>query len=119
MTDLMDQIRAATAAGATWLAGEAGRAAIAGAAGGLYRWLMQERRRIRDGLVAVVSGAISAQYLGPVVLAVLRLAGLRLGGEGGDLSLTAGFLAGLAGMSIAKLVVATVEAQAQKMRGER
>ncbi|SEP27621.1 hypothetical protein SAMN04490248_1691 [Salinihabitans flavidus] len=115
---LWDRALVAASGIVTWLTGEAGRALIAGAAGGLYRWLMQERRRLRDGVVAVLSGAVAAQYLGPVVLALLRMAGLKLT-EGPELYLTSGFLAGLAGMSLAKLMVALMEAQAARLRGER
>lgn len=115
---LWDKALIALGVTATYLSGEAGRALVAGAAGGLYRWMMSERRRLRDGVVAAVSGAISASYLGPVVLAILRAAGLKIS-EGPDLYLTAGFLSGLAGMSIAKLVVAMIEAQARRMRGEK
>lgn len=114
----LDRLLIAVGVTLTWLGGEAGKAFIAGAAGGLYRWLMAERRRLRDGVVAVVSGAISASYLGPVVLAILRLSGLKIA-DGPDLYLTSGFLAGLAGMSIAKLVVALIEAQARKIRGQQ
>lgn len=116
---LLDQFRILASAVLTWLGGEAGRAVIAGAAGGLYRWLMQEKRRLRDGAVAVAAGALSAQYLGPVVMAGLRLAGLNLKGTEAELAPTAGFLAGLAGMSIAKMVVALMEAQAARMRGDK
>lgn len=100
----------------TWLAGEAGRAMVAGAAGGLFRWLMQERRRLRDGLVAVGAGVIAANYLAPVVLAILSLAGLDLAKVDG-IDATGGFLAGLAGMSLAKLSLAIMEAQANRLRG--
>lgn len=99
-----------------WLSGEAGRAAAAGAIGGLHRWLMSEKRRLIDGLFAAVSGAVCAQYLGPVVLAMLKLAGLRLG-DGQDVDMTAGFIAGLMGMSLAKFLVAIVENKAIKLSG--
>lgn len=118
MTDptIFDKLLIGVSGTVTWLATEAGRAVIAGAAGGLYRWMMSERRRLRDGVVAVMSGALSASYLGPVVLALLRKAGLTLT-DGPDLYLTAGFLSGLAGMSLAKLAVAIMEAQARRLRG--
>ena len=99
-----------------WASGEAGRAIVAGAAGGLHRWLMSETRRLLDGVVAVVSGAIAAQFFGPVVIALLNVAGLRLQ-SGPDLDMTAGFIAGLLGMSLSKLIVAIVEAQARRLLG--
>lgn len=99
-----------------WATGEAGRAVVAGAAGGLHRWFMSETRRLVDGLVAVVSGAMSAQFFGPLVLALLNFAGLRMP-SGTETDMTAGFIAGLLGMSLAKLIVAVVEAQARRLLG--
>lgn len=103
---------------AAWLSGEAGRAAAAGALGGLHRWFMSERRRLRDGLIAVTSGAICAMYLGPVVVALLDSAGLSLA-PGPDVDRAAGYLAGLLGMSLAKILVGVVEAQVARLAGER
>ncbi|WP_208348681.1 hypothetical protein [Pseudaestuariivita rosea] len=100
----------------TWLTGETGRAVSAGAFGGLYRWFMAERRKLRDGVISVISGAIAASYLGPIVLALLASAGLKLD-TGPDLYMTSGFLAGLVGMSVARMVVSLVEAQAKRIGG--
>jgi integral membrane sensor domain MASE1 len=105
------------AAGAlTWVAGETGRAMVAGAAGGLLRWFGQEKRRLRDGIIAVASGALAALYLAPVILAILAAFGLHLG-DGPDVDRAAGFLAGLSGMSIAKVIIAMVEAWAERAKG--
>jgi hypothetical protein len=90
------------------MVGETGRAMVAGAAGGLLRWLGQERRRLRDGVLAVASGSIAALYLAPVVIAVLAAMGLDIG-TGPATERSAGFLAGLAGMSVAKVLIAAVE----------
>lgn len=116
MTDWIGQ--AATAV-MTWVAGETGRAMLAGAAGGLVRWVGQERRRLRDGALAVASGSLAALYLAPLVVGVLRVLHIELG-EGADADRAAGFLAGLAGMSIAKVVIAAVETwvERQKQSGE-
>lgn len=118
MSVLNDWIVLSVNAAATWIAGETGRAVAAGAAGGLYRWLMQERRRMRDGVLAVTSGSLAALYLAPVVLAVLRAMGVDLGvSEAADRA--AGFLTGLAGMSMAKVIIAAVEAWALRQAKER
>ncbi|MCT4557360.1 MAG: hypothetical protein N4A61_04795 [Pelagimonas sp.] len=99
-----------------WLTGEAGRLYLAGAVGGAYRALMSERRRWRDGIISVVAGVFSAPYLAPVVLAVLEKAGLQVV-DSPNVGVSAGFLAGLTGMSLAKLVVAMIEGQAAKLVG--
>ncbi|RDW14441.1 hypothetical protein [Paracoccus thiocyanatus] len=97
-----------------WIAGEAGRAALAGAAGGLVRWLMSERRRIRDGVVSVIAGALMARYASPVMLALLER---WLGEMSGDVGGAAGFAAGLAGMSLAKLTLAILDANYRRITG--
>lgn len=110
MTDYIGQMVAAVT---TWVAGETGRAMVAGAAGGLLRWLGQESRRLWDGAVAVATGSLAALYMAPVVTGVLAAVGLDLGaGEAADRA--AGFLAGLAGMSIAKVVIALIETWATR-----
>lgn len=109
----MEWIGQTVAAITTWVAGETGRAMVAGAAGGLMRWLGQERRRLRDGALAVASGSLAALYLAPVVIGVLAALGLNLGAdEAADRA--AGFLAGLAGMSIAKVAIALIETWAAR-----
>jgi len=99
----------------TWFAGEAGRAAIAGAAGGLIRWLMSERRRIRDGILAVVAGLLFARYLSPIMQALITTWIGDLG-DGDAVRDTAAFAAGLGGMSVAKIILAVIDAQAAKLR---
>lgn len=110
MTDWLAHVLTAIT---TWFAGETARAMIAGAAGGLLRWLGQEGRRLWDGALAVISGSLAALYMAPLVTGILGAIGLDLGtGEAADRA--AGFLAGLAGMSIAKVVIALIEAWAAK-----
>ncbi|MDG3040428.1 hypothetical protein [Roseicyclus marinus] len=110
MYDWLGQVVAAVT---TWFAGETARAMIAGAAGGLLRWLGQEGRRLWDGALAVISGSLAALYMAPLVTSILAAVGLDLGtGEAADRA--AGFVAGLAGMSIAKVVIAGIEAWAAK-----
>jgi hypothetical protein len=107
---LWEKVWLALSAVVVWLGGEVGRAAIAGAAGGLLRYLMQERLRFRDGIVSVTGGVIASIYLGPVVGAILTVAV----GPIADAA-ASGFIAGLAGMSLAKVIVAIVETQAKKL----
>lgn len=97
-----------------WIAGEAGRAALAGAAGGLVRWLTSERRRIRDGIVSVIAGALMARYASPVMLAILER---WIGEMSGDVAGAAGFASGLAGMSLTKLILGAIDANARRLGG--
>ncbi|WP_276946652.1 hypothetical protein [Haematobacter massiliensis] len=99
-----------------WFGGEAGRAVIAGASGGLARWFMTDRARIRDGVISCCTGALMAPYLGP---AVLKLFETVVGdmGDGDEARGFSYFTAGLLGMSAAKIVVALVEAHARRLGG--
>lgn len=109
-----DQVlMAATLIGA-WITGEAGRAALAGAAGGLVRWLMSERRRIRDGMVSIIAGMLMARYATPLMMAMLES---YFGTLRGDVQGTAGFAAGIVGMSLAKLIMGMIEAHARRIGG--
>lgn len=100
-----------------WLFGEAGRVYLAGAVGGAYRAMMAEKRRWRDGVLSVAAGVTSATYLAPVVMALLDHAGLDIGSRPG-METSAGFLAGLTGMSLAKLAIAIIEGRAAKLGGQ-
>lgn len=109
-----DQIALYTSLVAAWITGEAGRAALAGAAGGLVRWLMTERKRIRDGVVSIIAGTLMARYATPLMLAILEG---HFGPIKGDVQGTAGFAAGIVGMSLAKLIMGIIEAQGRKFGG--
>lgn len=98
----------------TWITGEAGRVWIAGAAGGLLRWFHQEVRRIRDGVIAVISGVMAAQYLPPIVVPLLQLVNINVAL---DQSTAASiyFVSGLVGMSVTKLLLAVFEVYIPKL----
>jgi hypothetical protein len=100
------------------VAGEGGRIAIAGGAGGLARWLNAERRRVRDGVIAAAGGLVAGTYLWPLVLAVI---GVPFGGldETPNNIAMAAFVAGALGMSIVKVITAMVEARIKSAAGER
>ncbi|UFM64256.1 hypothetical protein LOS78_01915 [Paracoccus sp. MA] len=109
-----DQIIVNAALVGAWITGEAGRAALAGAAGGLVRWLMSERRRIRDGIVSIIVGTLMARYATPITMAVLES---WFGEMKGDVQNTAGFATGIIGMSLAKLIMGMFEAHVRRING--
>ncbi|MFE3836949.1 hypothetical protein [Pseudogemmobacter sonorensis] len=94
-----------------WLGGETGRVLVAAGLGGLIRWLSSARRRLRDGVFAVIGGAVSGTYLWPGVLWALRM------DHTPDSIAMAAFVAGTLGMSFVKVLAAVVEARAQKSIG--
>lgn len=97
-----------------WIAGEGGRAAIAGAAGGLVRWLISARRTIRDGAASIFVGLLMASYATPLMMALLER---WLGEIKGDVQGAAGFAAGIVGMSITKLAMAMLDAHTRRING--
>lgn len=93
---------------AAWIGGESGRVLVASGAGGLARWISSEKKRIRDGIVAVIGGAVSGVYLWPMVLWALRM------DHTPDSIAMAAFVAGTVGMSLTKVAGALVEAKISK-----
>ena len=91
-----------------WLTGESGRVIFAAGLGGLTRWFSSEKRRLRDGVAAVIGGAIAGSYLWPGVLWALRM------DHTPDSVAMAAFVAGTLGISFVKVLTAVVEAKAAK-----
>lgn len=110
---ILDTVKAAVIAAAVWFGGESGRIVVAGGAGGFARWFQSERRRIRDGILAVLGGALSATYLWPVPFHFL---GMVLGAleKTSENTAMAAFLAGALGMSLVKVLSALVETKLKK-----
>lgn len=101
---------------AAWLVGESGRILVAGGAGGMLRWMNTEGRRLRDGIIAAIGGAITAYFFWPLTLAGLQwLTKQPL--EGADAQAMAGCLTGVLGMSAVKIAVAGFEAWALRQIG--
>lgn len=91
-----------------WMAGESGRILVAAGMGGLTRWLTSEKRRVRDGVFAVIGGGIAGTYLWPGVLWALRM------DHSPDSIAMAAFVAGTLGMSFVKVLSAVVETKVHK-----
>ncbi|AET73311.1 hypothetical protein EMVG_00025 [Emiliania huxleyi virus PS401] len=109
--DVLNWLAAAVVLVAAWAGGEAGRAYVAGASGGLFRWLTSPPpRTLPDAAGALFGGALAAAFLTPLVVAILRLVGLDLG-ESAAAAGTYHFLTGVFGMSLTKIAVGLVEAE--------
>jgi hypothetical protein len=87
----------------TWLWTEPGKAALAGALGGIVRWVTL-REHWRDGILSLLVGAICAVYLGPLVAPILEPVIGRLA-PGGDTAGFSAFVVGIGGMSISGLLI--------------
>lgn len=86
--------------------GPKGQVALAGAAGGLVRWLTLRTRPL-DGIIAIVVGAISAIYLGPLAEpAIDALLGSVILDDLSRSSFS-GFIIGLGGVTLTGLVMDT------------
>lgn len=97
----------------SWASGEVGKVIIAGAAGGFLRWFLAARRKLIDGVFQIAAGAVCAHYLQSIVLAVLNFPFGEITDRG-----TAGFIAGMGGVSLAKIIIAVVEARARSLGGD-
>lgn len=87
-------------------------AAIAGAAGGLVRWLAL-REHWTDGIVAILVGGVSAVYLAP---AILQIVGPVLSIVVDDINARqrlAAFLCGLAGVGIVGFIIDAIRGLAK------
>jgi hypothetical protein len=86
-----------------WLWTEPGKAALAGALGGIVRWVTL-REHWRDGMLSLLVGSICAVYLGPLVAPILEPVIGKLA-PGGDSAGFSSFVVGIGGMSISGLII--------------
>ncbi|MBN2760867.1 MAG: hypothetical protein JXQ79_10230 [Rhodobacteraceae bacterium] len=106
--NILDMFMVFGGAAMLWIAGEAGRIAIAGGAGALVRWWASEQRNLRNGIVQALTGAIVATYMWPLVFGILHffLPSLE---KDTETIVASGFVAGMMGMSVAKIALALIE----------
>lgn len=95
-----------------------GAAVLAGAAGGIVRTFALQQRSWRDLLINMSSGALCSLYLGPGVEAFLTSWVGDLYLEPANLTSLAGFLAGLAGITLAGIVIDFARARGGKKGGD-
>jgi hypothetical protein len=84
--------------------GEHGAIAVAGAAGGIVRWLTL-RESWRDGMISVIIGAVCAVYLEPIALPALEPVLGRVIANPSKLSNLSAFLVGIGGIAVSGFVI--------------
>jgi hypothetical protein len=99
-----------------WFLSPDGQAALAGALGGLVRWITL-RERWTDGVAALIVGAICAMYLGPLIEPILTPTIGRIAPRQDATGFSA-FVVGLGGISLSGLLIDLIRARrAQTKRG--
>ena len=98
-----------------WMASDPGRAALAGALGGVVRWLTL-RHSWKEGVVTLLIGGICAMYLGPLALPLIEPLTSRVAPTG-DASGLSSFLIGLGGISISGLILDVFDRRKRDMKG--
>lgn len=92
-----------------WLFSDVGKAAMAGALGGLVRWLTL-REKPMEGVQTLVVGTVCAIYLGPLVVPLLEPIVGKIA-PGNDAGGFASFVVGLGGISIAGFIIDVIKAR--------
>jgi len=108
MKELWDALIVFSGAAALWIGGEVGRVIVAGGAGALVRWWASEKRTLGAGVVQTITGAVVAKFLWPLVFAITQFVLPSLEREPDTIAACA-FVAGMMGISAAKIIVAIVE----------
>ena len=92
-----------------WMFSPDGQAAVAGALGGLVRW-MTLRDHWTEGVAALIVGAICAVYLGPMIEPILTPTIGRIAPDR-DADGFAAFVVGLGGISLAGFLIDLIRAR--------
>lgn len=85
-----------------WILTEPGKAAFAGALGGVVRWVTL-KEKWQDGFLSLIVGSICAVYLGPLVAPILEPVIGKLAPAGDSAGFSA-FVVGIGGISISGLI---------------
>jgi hypothetical protein len=101
----------------TWLAGEKGQLALAGALGGLVRWLTL-RERWQDGMISLVVGAICALYLGPLAIPAIEPIVGKIVVDPASRGTLSGFILGIGGIAVTGFVLDVWKARRRQTEGD-
>ena len=101
-----------------WLFGEKGQLLIAGALGGVVRWLSL-RECWKDGLVSIVIGGICSLYLGFLAILVLEPIIGRIVIDPVSRAGFSGFVIGIGGIAVSGLVLDAWHARSEDIRRKK
>lgn len=99
----------------SWLASEPAMLAIAGAAGGVVRWITL-RNNWKEGLPALIVGAVCAVYLAPFIEPLIATP-LNAVAPDADVTSLAAFITGLGGIGMAGFMIDLISARLTKHGG--
>ncbi len=124
--DLLSNITATIGGAIAWLTGEAGKQWLAGGAGGLLRWALAGRTGafwswLWSGIAQTFGGALTAYYGWPIVLRIIETFTGDLGAPGLDPQsiATASFIAGMLGISAAKIIMAAFDKRGAQLLDQK
>lgn len=103
-----------------YLPAGASAAVVAGLAGGIAHWIAN-RKTLRDGVVAVVVGGLTAVYVGPFASSIIGLpiVGINyITGAKADPALFGAFVCGLGGVSIVELFQEFIDRRKRQVRSD-
>jgi len=100
----------------SWIGSEPGKAALAGALGGIVRWITL-KPSWREGAGTLLVGAICAVYLGPIALPIIESTVGKIV-PGGDMAGLSSFLVGIGGISLSGLVLDIFERRRRDLKGD-
>lgn len=100
-----------------WLSSPEMKLAIAGALGGVVRWLTLKQPPI-DGVISIVVGSIFAFYGGPFVLHIMRPIMDLTSADAAPVATFSGFVAGLGGIVFAGIIMDVINIRRRLLRKE-
>lgn len=99
-----------------WVFSDTATTALAGAAGGVVRWITL-RHDWREGIMAIIVGMICALYLGPVIAPMLEpvIGKIAPQGDAGGFS---SFMTGLGGISLTGILLDAFNFRRKEIGGD-
>lgn len=98
--------------------GEKAQVILAGAAGGVVRWLTL-RQNWKDGMVAIIVGAICATYISPLAFPILDPMLKVVISDFVQRATFAGFIVGLGGIGLAGFILDTISSFRRERKNEK
>lgn len=101
-----------------WLVGEKGQLAVAGALGGVVRWLSL-REDWKDGLISIAVGAICAVYVSPLAIPLFDSVLGKIVVDAASRHSFSGFVIGVGGIAVSGLVLDVWKARRRQVTDDK